>query len=82
MWNTLERTILSNGAQFNHTYISGYNFTIEYKPTELKSYHILNKNDLYSNRIQISDEVLRSNSILLFPIPSDTAKPLIDNGLM
>ncbi len=82
IWNTLERTILSNGARFSHTYISGNNFIIEYKPTDNKSYHILGKSGLHLNKIHISDATLRPNSILLFSIPSDTAKPLIQNGLM
>jgi hypothetical protein len=82
MWNTIERTILLNGAQFNHTYITGKDFTIEYKPTELKNYHISNKTELYYNKVLISDAALRPNSILLFQIPSDAAKPFIENNLL
>ena len=82
MWNTLERSILSRGVDFNHTYIIGRNMTIEHKPTELKNYHIFGKTNIYANTVRAYDVTLLPKSVLLFSIPIDVAKPLIQNNLL
>lgn len=82
MWNTLERTILSRGAKFNYTYITGKDFIIEHKPSEFNNYHIFDRRTIYTNTIQIYENTLLPNSILLFSIPSNVAKPLIEDNLL
>jgi hypothetical protein len=82
MWNTLERSILSRGALFNHTYITGRDFILEHKPSEVKNYHIFSTVNIMSNKIQIFDKTVHPSSILLFSIPNEVAQPLIDNHLL
>jgi len=82
IWHTLERTILSRGAQFNHTYIVGTNMTIEHKPTEYTNYHIFGKTNIFPNTISAYDKTLLSKSVLLFSVPSEVAQPLIDRQLL
>lgn len=82
IWNTLERTILSRGCEFHHTYICGRDFLIEYQPESLSKYYITGKNTLSNNSILVNDLVLKPNSILLFPIDRNVAKPFIDNHLL
>ncbi len=82
VWHTLERTILSRGAHFNCTYIIGKDFTIEHKPSEFKNYHIFGSSNIFANKIQAFEGTLHPNSILLFSIPSEVAKPLIDRQLL
>lgn len=82
VWNTLERTTLSRGCEFNHTYINGKNFCIEYRPEVLSKYYIFGRKTYSRGTMQINDIMLKPDSILLFPIPCDVAKPLIDNKLI
>jgi hypothetical protein len=82
VWNTLERSILSKGTQFNHTYIACKDTTIEHKPSEFKYYHIFGKTHIHANTIQASEKTLTPKSILLFSIPSEVATPLINRHLL
>ncbi len=82
MWNTLERTILSKGAKFTYSYITGKDFIIEYYPQELNTYQIYGLNNLSKNYIYASKVTLQPSSILLFPIDCAVAKPLIENHLL
>ncbi len=82
MWITLEKTILLKESNFTYTYISGNDFTIECKPDTLKNYSIINKTQLFKNTILAYEKTLVPNSILLFSIPSDVAKPFIEYKLM
>ena len=82
MWNTLERSILSKGAKFSHSYITGKDFLIEYRPEELTRYQIYGLHNLSNNYIYASKVTLQPNSILLFPIDCAVAKPLIENDLL
>lgn len=82
MWNTIERNILNKNEQFNHSYIKGADFVLEFHPPSLKTYSILNSSSLQFHSIQISDILLKQNSILLFSIDKDIAEPLIRHKLM
>lgn len=82
MWHTLERTMLSRGGDFNHSYISSDNFHLEYRAKEMKEYNFLGTSSLSSKPILISDVLLKPQSILLFPIHRDVAKPLIEHKLL
>ena len=82
MWNTLERTILSKGAVFSHSYISGKDYLIEYHPEELNKYQIYGLTSISNNYIYANKVTLQPRSILLFPIDCAVAKPLIENHLL
>jgi hypothetical protein len=82
MWYTLERTMLSRGGDFCHSYITSDNFHLEYRPRELKEYNFLGTSSFSSKPILISDTMLKPNSLLLFPIHKDIAKPLIEHKLL
>lgn len=82
MWNTLERTILTKGDKFEYSYIKGKDFTIELNPSSFKKYHIFGRTFVYPNAVEISETVLKPNTILLFSIPKIVADPLIQNKLM
>lgn len=82
VWNTLERTILSKPTKFSHSYITGKDFLIEYTPEELSKYQFYGLNSLSNNSIYASQVTLKPMSILLFPISSEVAKPLIENNLL
>lgn len=82
MWHTVERAMLSRGGIFSHSYISGRDFHIEHRPTELKNYNFIGTSAVSSKPILISEFMLHPSAILLFPIHCDVAKPLIDNQLL
>lgn len=82
IWNTLERTILSKRTKFSHSYITGKDFLIEYRPEELYAYQFYGLNSLSNSCIYASQVTLNSQSILLFPIDCEVAKPLIENNLL
>ncbi len=82
MWHTLERTMLSRGGDFSHSYLTSDIFHLEYRPRELKEYNFLGTSSVSSKPILISDMFLKPQSILLFPIHRDVAKPLIEHKLL
>ncbi len=82
MWHTLERTMLSRGGNFNYSYLTSNNFHLEYRANELKEYNFLGTSSVSSKPIVISDMFLKPQSILLFPIHRDIAKPLIEHKLL
>ena len=79
--NTLEKLILYKGAHFTYTYMMGDKFTLENRPTTLRCYNILHENmnkdnnnaaykkvSIYPNTIFLFDNLLKQNTILLFPV--------------
>ena len=82
MWNTLERTILTRGAVFNHSYIKGKDFSIEFIPSTFRDYHIFGQTFVYANGIKACEHTLQSNSILFFSIDKAIAEPLIKGHLL
>jgi hypothetical protein len=82
IWNTIERTVLTNSSKFTYSYLKGNNYTIEYNSNSLHNYHILGKNHIHMNTIKIYETILKPNSLLLFPIDKALAEPLIYSGLM
>jgi hypothetical protein len=82
MWNTLERVILARGAIFNHSYIKGNDFTIEFNPTTFRDYHIFGQTFVYANGIKACEHTLLENSILFFAVDKSIAEPLIKSELL
>jgi hypothetical protein len=82
MWGTAARNVLNKTEKFNHSYVKGSDFTLEFNPSAFKQYNILNQSNLHLYPIQVSDILLKPNSILLFSIHKDVAEPLIKNKLM
>lgn len=82
MWNTLERNILVQGTQFKYSYVKGIDFMLEFNSTTQKNYKILSQNNLQFYSVQISDILLKPNSILLFSIDKKVGDTLIENKLM
>jgi hypothetical protein len=82
MWNTLERTILSRGAVFSHSYIKGKDFVIEFNPSVYKDYHIFGQTFVYANGIKAHESTLKPNTVLFFSLDKAVAEPLIKTQLI
>jgi hypothetical protein len=82
IWNVIERRILTGGGNFNYSYVKGKDFTLEFEPNKLRDYHIFGRTYVYANAIEISDTLLRPNTILLFSLDKNIAEPLIQNKLI
>ncbi len=84
MWKPFERTLLSKGGNFTHSYIVAPEFTISAIPGghTFREYHIFGQGYLNTTKVRACAATLVPNSILFFPIHRNVAKPLIDHCLI
>lgn len=84
MWKPFERTLLSKGGRFTHSYIKMPEFSMELTPNQsmFKDYHIFGQGYLHTNKVRACEATLVPNSILFFELHRDIAKPLIDHQLI
>ena len=81
-WNVLHRNILSNGTQFNYSYVKGKDIVFEFQPSSFTDYHIYCNNRIYPNSIRATPLLLCNTSYLLFNIDTDIGEPLICRELI
>ena len=81
-WNVFHRSILSNGVQFNYSYVRGKDIIFEFQPSSFKNYHIYCNNRIYVNSIRAAPLLLCNMSYLLFNIDTVVAEPLICRELI
>jgi hypothetical protein len=81
MWKPFERTILSKGGHFTHSYVKMHQISMEItpNPSMFKDYHIFGQGYLHTNKVRVCEATLVPNSILFFQLHRNVAKPLIDH---